>query len=353
MELLRDALHSAPIMILMVPNRSNPLSLSIMAASLSSEQLTSTPSISPLAKPIFESPDADLILRSADNVAFRTFQSFLIFGSPVLKTLIQQQLQADLTRNGTQEGDLRDYTPVLQLVEDSQTIEHLLLYSYPRWMPPPVLDNLQVVKNLLAAVKKYKMDGLLEVVRKSLKSSPLMKTAPRQLFAIAYRHHLDEVARQAVMEILCLPSFHPTMEADVDGVSAGVLYRLHSHHTEIRAAVIALTTSYTRWITQNHFTWFSCPGCCEDMDRLVCRRIICGRLVKVGQWWIDYMADIATALTASPHTKINLGPELIKKASDAAQNCRFCQKRAIPDMRQVDKLFTTAVKRLLGQASIA
>jgi hypothetical protein len=223
--------------------------------------------------------------------------------------------------------------------EDSDTVERLLLFSYPRWTPLPELNNLQEVKNILAAVVKYKMDGVLKFLRDALKKSPLIAKEPRRFFAIACRYRLEEVAKLAVRHTFPLPLFSDEITPELDDISAGALYRLHACHYECRAAVCGLVTKFKSRYDGGGFPMF--------LSR-ACSRTGSPRCTK--QWWMDCMEELAETLAASPHIETSLSPEFIKNASSkAADRCSSCQNRSVSDMTEFNKQFAAEVEKLMIQ----
>jgi hypothetical protein len=290
--------------------------------------------ISPHVKHLLDRSDADIIVRSSDNVAFRTFQSFLIFGSPVLKGLIQQQL--DLI-HGNLQGHPEKSLPTLLMPEDSNTIERLLLFSYPRWTPLPELNDLQEVKNILAAAVKYEMDGVLKFLRKALKTSPLIAEEPRRFFAIACRYGFEEVAKLAVRHTFTLPLFSDEITPELNDISAGALYRLHACYYECRTAVCGLVANFKSLYKGDGLTFLMSRACSRS-----------GPLSCTSQWWMACMEELAETLTASPCIETSLSPEFIQKlSSKAADRCSTCQNRVVSDMTEFNKRFAAEVKKLM------
>lgn len=288
--------------------------------------------ISPHVKYLLDRSDADIIIRSSDNVTFRTFQSILILGSPVLKDLIQQQL--DLTLQEDAETTL----PTLYMSEDSDTIERLLLLSYPRWTPFPELNHLQEVKNILAAAVKYKMEGALKFLREALKNSPLIAKEPRRFFAIACQYELAEAAKLAIRHTFPLPLCSDEITPELDDISAGALYRLHACHYECRAAVCGLVASFKSLYEDKGSMGFMSPRPCTRDEPLTCTEL----------WWIGCINELTETLTMSPRIETSLSPEFIKNASSrAAYRCSNCINRSVSDMKQFNKTFAAEVEKLM------
>lgn len=304
------------------------------------------PGISLNVKHLFEkNVDADIVLRSSDHVDFRTFQSILFLGSPVLRSLIQQQLSLihkDIQEDNTNDHDL----PVVHLTEDSDTVEALLLFSYPRWAPVPSLNTRIKVEKILEAVLKYKMDDVLKLLEEELVLSPLLDDEPKRLFAIACHYKLDKLVKLAARRSLAHPFFDKSIERAMRDMNAGALYRIHAFFFECKKATCALATNLD-WIptSYNFFTWFSCRKCMSS------RSSGTTSTSKTRKWWTVYMAQVAASLIGSSQVGTSISPELVNRASRAAETCSRCKERAVSDMTIFSKLFTSEAERVITDVS--
>ena len=71
----------------------------------------------------FDVPDANLIIRSSDNVNFRVHQSVLAMASPFFKDLLSLPQPSD--------SEIVDGLPVVQLPEGSELLNSLISILYP------------------------------------------------------------------------------------------------------------------------------------------------------------------------------------------------------------------------------
>jgi hypothetical protein len=116
--------------------------------------ITSTP---------FDRPNADLILRSSDNVDFRVFKFFLSFASPFFERMIT------LPQSEQPEGnDQKDGLPVIPMAEPSEVVNKLLNFCYPTCDAEGALETLEEVQAVLEASIKYEMEDIQNRVQKVL-----------------------------------------------------------------------------------------------------------------------------------------------------------------------------------------
>ena len=71
----------------------------------------------------FDVPDANLIIRSSDNVNFRVHKSILAMASPFFKDLLSLPQPPD--------GEIVDGLSVVQLPESSELLTYLISVLYP------------------------------------------------------------------------------------------------------------------------------------------------------------------------------------------------------------------------------
>jgi hypothetical protein len=104
-------------------------------------------------------PDADIILRSSDQVNFRVRESFLAMSSESFEDLLSLSQPPD--------GELVDGLPVVQLSEDAGLLISLISLLYP--ISPVIPDSYEKVFALLAACQKYDMASIQSAIRAEIK----------------------------------------------------------------------------------------------------------------------------------------------------------------------------------------
>ncbi|KAI9442000.1 hypothetical protein BJY52DRAFT_1216947 [Lactarius psammicola] len=104
-------------------------------------------------------PDADVIVRSSDQVNFRVHKSVLAMSSPFFKDLLSLPQPPD--------GEAVDGLPVIQLSEDAGLLNSLLSLFYP--VSPVIPGSYEKVFALLAACQKYDMESVQSNIRNEIK----------------------------------------------------------------------------------------------------------------------------------------------------------------------------------------
>ncbi|KAF8610315.1 hypothetical protein BDV93DRAFT_517459 [Ceratobasidium sp. AG-I] len=121
----------------------------------------------------------DFTLRSClDETEFKVFRLFLMTASPVFQ---------DILSGGSG-------PPVMDLVEDAETISALLQYIYPR--ENPTIKNYELFGKVLEAARKYELGFIVSDLRASMRSDSTafsyLRANPLRMYSLAVRHELKE-----------------------------------------------------------------------------------------------------------------------------------------------------------------
>ena len=134
-------------------------------------------------------PDADVILRSSDQVNFRVHKSLLAMSSLFFEDLFSLPQPPD--------GEKVDGLPLVQLSEDAGLLTSLISLLYPT--PPIIPGSYEKVFALLAACQKYDMLSIQSTIRAEMKRG----TFPTPIGTEAFRGYA----------IACIQGLVPELEA--------------------------------------------------------------------------------------------------------------------------------------------
>ncbi|KIM90348.1 hypothetical protein PILCRDRAFT_41804, partial [Piloderma croceum F 1598] len=130
----------------------------------------------------FDRPDADVIIRSSDNVDFRVLKLLLSLASPFFDDMFG--LPQGTIGAIHEKQETRDDLPVIQITENSQVVTILLKLCYPITIAPaPALDSVEMVLAVMEAAIKYGIEEVELYVREALIKPPLVEENPTQVFA--------------------------------------------------------------------------------------------------------------------------------------------------------------------------
>ncbi|KAF7294089.1 hypothetical protein MKEN_01455500 [Mycena kentingensis (nom. inval.)] len=170
---------------------------------------------------------SDLILLSMDAVRFYVHWSVLAYASVFFKDL--QTLPAP---SGVDADQTFDGKPVVPLTEPAVVVGKLLRLCYPRTSDAFAIADLDGIAGAYEAAKKYLILGGTANIEAILVDPRILDAQPHRVYAIAYHHGLEPIAKKAAMATLSKLPFdgkqpHPP---EYEYIPAVALWRLLAFH---------------------------------------------------------------------------------------------------------------------------
>ncbi|KDQ50454.1 hypothetical protein JAAARDRAFT_710831 [Jaapia argillacea MUCL 33604] len=293
------------------------------------------------AKP-FDDPDADVIIRSSDDVDFRLYKLLLSLSSPVFRAMF------DLPQPTL--GDWKDGLPVVRLSEDSKTLFNLLLPIFPWGIPQ--FDTVQEWHLVLEAGEKYQMDGPRVAAGKALTGSKFIETQSLGVYALAIRFNLEELARIAAASTL-LHNIPGLYSDELDGIRATALHRLIVYHQECgrKAADLIVCPKGVPVGSIWNGEWFRCSKCEEShLIASVTNTAFCSPS-RARRWWTEFLSDVEAKLKERPC------PETLRDSIPTASSmegfgCAACRVRALADTAKLMEGLMPQVSRAIDSVGL-
>ncbi len=189
--------------------------------------------------PPFDDNDADIILRSSDQVEFLVYKVILSKASPVFKTMFSlPQPATDTTQNSR---------PIVDLAENSKVLAAVLSAIYPHTSvaaDPLSLDDLITI---LDTARKYDMATALRRLIDSTRAETL-RSSPVEAFCAAYSRELREAAQIAARASLKNRLTFEGIGDKLQYINGPAIHRLWKFHRACCAAAVEA-------IPDNTFTW--------------------------------------------------------------------------------------------------
>ncbi|KAI0629327.1 hypothetical protein C8Q77DRAFT_320554 [Trametes polyzona] len=162
----------------------------------------------------FDREDADLVLRSSNNVDFHVHSLILTLASPVFANMFTfpQPPGTDTTR------------PVVDVVESSTTLDVFLRVLYP--LPDPEVHDLSTVRLILDAATKYDAPAVITVMKRALTHARALGDNPLRVFAIACYYGMEEETKAAAETAVVANRVAGRICAELNDIAAGPYYRL-------------------------------------------------------------------------------------------------------------------------------
>jgi BTB/POZ domain len=171
----------------------------------------------------FDDADADIILRSADQVDFWVYRIILAKASPIFADMfsLPQQTNCD--------SDARLAVPVIPVAEDTTTLANLLTMCYP--FEDPSLTVLEEVALVLAASRKYELAHARAAARRLFYSSPEFAAQPIKAFRLAWTYRLAPETREAAKKTLEGPMTLASLGQELRYMEGEAAYQLSDYRT--------------------------------------------------------------------------------------------------------------------------
>lgn len=289
----------------------------------------------------FNNTKADVVLRSSDNIYFRVFRCMLAFASPFFESMFD--LPQPLIKQTHDE--MFDGLDVIQVPEDSSTLDILLRFCYP--IKDPILENIKEVEEVLEAAMKYGMEAVEERVRKAMVAPSLLERNSLSLFAIAYRHGLELEAKTAARYSLHRPA--PTHNnIPTSCLPENIMQGLVEYRSRCSHAARTLCDNLD-WLkesqTHSFYEWWT--NCCPCDSRADVRYMTHGTYPR--EWWADYMEETSVALKESP-----CGAAVTKnvaKAVERASSCPSCRRQAHKQMVYYTEALALELDKTIAEVS--
>ena len=211
----------------------------------------------------FNSPRADVILQSSDNVRFRVRKAILSEASPVFESMFGLPPEQAASDSST--------LPVVPLAEDSAVIEGLLRLCYPLDTAPTDPRTIDEAVAWLLAARKYDMERAERYITRVM--GTLVSSAPFHTYCLSIRYRLGEdLARAAAASFLDEPlrTEYPFIDPELKHISAFAYITLCNFHHLCSAAAEAAIAQYLPADSKlDKRCWTTCLSyrnalCCSD-----------------------------------------------------------------------------------------
>ncbi|KZP05740.1 hypothetical protein FIBSPDRAFT_678182, partial [Athelia psychrophila] len=152
-----------------------------------------------IADPPFDDPDADIILRSSDDIEFRASKLYLSKASQFFSGMFE--LPQGPASN---DQEMCDGVPVVPMPEPASVVKHFLQCCYPHASTGNItFDDVLSVSGLLEAARKYGVDGVEAIVRLAVGgNTALLQNQPFEVYALAVHNKWEAEAKAAARRLL-------------------------------------------------------------------------------------------------------------------------------------------------------
>ncbi|EIM87316.1 uncharacterized protein STEHIDRAFT_156299 [Stereum hirsutum FP-91666 SS1] len=325
------------------------------------------------ADPPFNSPDADIIIRSSDDWDFRVHRSILRLGSVAFKEMFAAQPQLALPSTGTDSNSTDDYKdglPIVRLTETSNTLRILLGLLYPG-DSPEIAGRANTIA-VVEAVHKYMVESYPKTITAALLS--LSKSAPHAVLALVFRHGLAlDIRQAAALSTLKLPAvLQPNRlpDAELELLTASQFRRILLYHQQCTVAASAAVKRMD-WVGLDwaevscgvetrggNQYWVKQPDdcICIRTPRLIGARSSNKsendtRTVYLALWVIEFIDWCERRMTILPHWEL-LANAPILSTTKKTRECEFCGPKAEGELRELTAYLFKEVKQTIDEVKL-
>jgi hypothetical protein len=301
-----------------------------------------------VAESPFDDPNADLVLRSSDNVEFRVHQFLLSLLSPVFRDMLTLPQGPE----AHSEGRVGEDRPVVPLSEDGRSLRLLLIWCDPRCSS--ICHTLEDFQLVLEVAEKYDMESVTKRVMTIFRLKMVLYVVhePVRIFALSMRYRLEELARLAAKCTLLLTLEERTHIPELKYISGSTLHHLQEYYFACGRAASKVATDFG-WI-KNAFIWNVDHRQYDSLSWVTQEKweetmMEGGKTRHKEQWWLEYMELAAEALTKRPRGKTVTEPDFAAAPLNKAHECKRCGPRSYLQLKQFNKLFAEEVERVVAQ----
>ncbi|KAI1790066.1 hypothetical protein LXA43DRAFT_1095783 [Ganoderma leucocontextum] len=284
----------------------------------------------------------DLVIRSSDGIDFHVHKDTLTRASPFFATTLSPPHPAS-----TRSVEVVCGKPLIEAQEDSAVWTHVIPVCYVPRPPEPALDasQLDLIRAILHAARKYNIASVTECMRGVLKSPAIVTVKPVGVYAVACVYGLEDVARVAARRSLSEPVCVDYVE-ELDLISIRTFHKLSAYRTRCIAAALRVMEPRGIWETQYGSSLRTPSGCnCRGTGHVVRGHY------SIRRSWGTYMEGLERLLEKTPDALKARDPSLVEPviSSVHCMNCTSCLKTIHDNVEMVSTGLEMMLKKAIDQ----
>ncbi|KAI0373961.1 hypothetical protein BV20DRAFT_1049397 [Pilatotrama ljubarskyi] len=302
----------------------------------------------------FDDADADIIIRSSDDVHFHLYKVILAKASPIFKDMFSFPATPESST-----------PPVVPVTEDADTLERLPRFCYP--VSRSAFADLEQFVAVAEAARKYQMTEIQAYLEQDLQALVDKGKDPLRIYAIAYLYHFRGVLDGSVKSLLNLSNYlePATMPPEFLHLSAAALYALIDYRRKCVRLAIARVDDLDWMVHGDHekkmcfwptgkpilgksWTWISC----REQPALSCTKVAGGTELSMKLWITEYLDSARQAVRDCPTGKSVTSPSVLAKALESASTCSRCMKTAWKDLVDYSHLLAARIDDAVAEVEL-
>ncbi|KZT72299.1 hypothetical protein DAEQUDRAFT_29520 [Daedalea quercina L-15889] len=323
----------------------NPPTVPPSFAFTSQDGITSASLVTPASSP-FDRADADLILRTADNVDFRVHKLTMRMASEIFEEMFRLGYAAPME-------DDADGIPVVRVTEPSHIFDALLHIIYPT--QDPVLDAPATACEVLRASLKYEIEVAIAFAQKALLDPKVTGKDPLTVYAAACQMRMPSLALEAAKLSLRHEQIFlaATAPEGLDSLPATILFALMQYREKCKAVMQRFVQDDRTWKSWREFRYFLCEVCDP-------RPINDDKPPREGTVILDaehlrvVLRDLLHSLPGPVPdlSEVLLSTMLFMAGSRESTKCESCRMSIVRDVRELHAEISTEIQRVSSQIKL-
>jgi BTB/POZ domain len=295
-------------------------------------------------------PGCTVKLRSSDNVDFFVLKPILAKVSNVFNDMFELPVNNPEDVTPLQGDSNRHDIPLIEVTETSTTLEIVLRFCYP--VENPDISNLEDIRLLLEARRKYMIEAFDKTIKDSL--SRIAESQPFEVFALASRYALEDVANDAAKQTLRHIQNDDPPQSVLKDLTATQYDRLLQYR---RDCVIETTTmSPLMWFKSLSSIYQPSPttstSCRKQFHFFFLSFSSSSQSLWVPHWWSAYLENALLLLKDRPHSSTVLSTKLLEFFSERAGRCPDCKQEGKDALKEISTKFAQEVEKAIAEARI-
>ncbi|KAK0463320.1 hypothetical protein IW261DRAFT_1427831 [Armillaria novae-zelandiae] len=300
----------------------------------------------------FDDPtdNADLVIRTSDNVDFYVLSALLSLKSP--SSFFRHVLK------NSQHTEEKDGFPVLEVMEDSGTFRTILLLCYPD--DAPQIKSVEQIGAVKTALDKYCMDHAQERFMQMVTASSLMKEHALRIFVLALARGWRVLGEIAAKSTFTNPLDEPEAELEELGCINALQYvQLRNYRRECRRVIRDMLNA-APWL-EDKASQLLFPYELSGLFKKMCRWCGAGSgewiepVFYTHPWFKDYLKTVKAEMLLRPCTATALDDLIIANAvTKSISECSSeeWKKIALSQVRLCGKFLMEEIDRQISQVPL-
>lgn len=294
---------------------------------------------------LFHDEDADVVIRSSDNVFFRAHRIILAKASTFFKAVFMLP-QSPPTPDEPDNPDYFEGLPIVPMLkEPAEVLDILLTFCYP--MDDPDITSIHTFCAVLDAALEYGMEPLARKLRGMW--TQMAERDTLRAFALACFPHRRWSKEAHIAATLSLERpfwpLEPPLGPEFKFVNADTILRLISYHRKCGLAALRLCENY-EWRT----------GILESQKCLHCSHRYKHNTqgLQLQDFFKGFMQEMGPLLVAQPSSKTMRNTELLNNVIQRSYQTFPCElpMHVVDRINCVVELFAKEIDRIVSDVSI-